>query len=71
MLGAGAPILVSLAATDGWAGPLLVVGLFVVLELFTNLVLETVLYAGAAGVSPWRCSRPWRSGRGSGVRSVC
>ena len=27
-------------------------GLFVVLELFTNLVLETVLYAGAAGVSP-------------------
>ena len=27
------------------------IGLFVVLELFTNLVLETVLYAGAAGVS--------------------
>ena len=26
-------------------------GLFVVLELFTNLVLETALYAGAAGVS--------------------
>jgi predicted PurR-regulated permease PerM len=52
VLGAGAPILVSLAATDGWVGPVLVVGLFVVLELFTNLVLETVLYAGAAGVSP-------------------
>jgi predicted PurR-regulated permease PerM len=51
VLGAGAPILVSLAATEGWAGPLYVVGLFVVLELFTNLVLETVLYAGAAGVS--------------------
>jgi predicted PurR-regulated permease PerM len=50
-LGAGAPILVSLAATEGWVGPLYVVGLFVVLELFTNLVLETVLYAGAAGVS--------------------
>jgi hypothetical protein len=28
-----------------------VVALFVALELFTNLVLETVLYAGAAGVS--------------------
>ena len=27
------------------------IGMFVVLELFTNLVLETVLYAGAAGVS--------------------
>jgi predicted PurR-regulated permease PerM len=52
VLGAGAPILVSLAAAKGWAGPLYVVGLFVVLELFTNLVLETVLYAGAAGVSP-------------------
>ena len=52
VLGAAAPILVSLAAADGWAGPLYVVGLFVVLELFTNLVLETVLYAGAAGVSP-------------------
>src|SRR5687768_13745835 len=51
LLGAGAPILVSLAALDGWADPLLVIGLFVVLELFTNLVLETVLYAGAAGVS--------------------
>jgi predicted PurR-regulated permease PerM len=51
MLGAGAPILVSLAALDGWTGPLTVLGMFVVLELFTNLVLETVLYAGAAGVS--------------------
>ena len=51
VMGAGAPILVSLAALDGWVGPLSVVGLFVVLELFTNLVLETVLYAGAAGVS--------------------
>ena len=51
MVGAGTPILVSLAALDGWSGPLMVVGLFVVLELFTNLVLETALYAGAAGVS--------------------
>jgi predicted PurR-regulated permease PerM len=52
VLGAGAPILVSLAAADGWAGPLWVVGLYAALELFTNLVLETVLYAGAVGVSP-------------------
>ena len=51
MLGAGAPILVSLAALPGLDRPLEVVALFVVLELFTNLVLETVLYAGAAGVS--------------------
>jgi predicted PurR-regulated permease PerM len=51
-LGAGAPILVSLAAAEGWAVPLWTVGLFIVLELVTNLVLETALYAGAAGVSP-------------------
>jgi predicted PurR-regulated permease PerM len=51
VLGAGAPIVVSLAATHGWAGPLWVIGLFAVLELVTNLVLETVLCAGAAGVS--------------------
>jgi len=51
VIGAGAPIVISLAALPGWAGPLWVVGLFVVLELFTNFVLETVLYAGAAGVS--------------------
>ena len=51
VLGAGAPILVSLAALEGWTRPLWVMGLFVALELFTNLVLETALYAGAAGVS--------------------
>lgn len=51
VIAAGAPILVSLAALDGWLGPLTVAALFLVLELFTNLVLETVLYAGAAGVS--------------------
>lgn len=50
-MGAGAPIVVSLAALPGWTGPLSVLGMFIVLELFTNLVLETVLYAGAAGVS--------------------
>jgi predicted PurR-regulated permease PerM len=51
VLAAGAPILVSLAALEGWTGPLIVFALFVVLELFTNLVLETMLYAGAVGVS--------------------
>jgi predicted PurR-regulated permease PerM len=51
VLAAGAPILVSLAALDGWTGPLETIALFAVLELFTNLVLETVLNAGAAGVS--------------------
>jgi predicted PurR-regulated permease PerM len=48
---AAGPILVSLAVLPGWTRPLSVIGLFIVLELFTNLVLETMLYAGAAGVS--------------------
>ena len=51
VVGAAAPILVSLAALQGWTGPLVVLASFVVLELFTYLVLETVLYAGAIGVS--------------------
>ena len=50
-LGAGGPVLVSLAATPGWSGPLMVFAFFAVLELFTNMVLETVLYADAVGVS--------------------
>ena len=45
------PILISLAALPGWTRPLEVAGFYVLLELFTNLVLETVLYADAAGVS--------------------
>jgi predicted PurR-regulated permease PerM len=51
MLAAGAPILVSLAALQGWRGPIIVLAMFVVLELFTNLILEPALYAGAVGVS--------------------
>jgi predicted PurR-regulated permease PerM len=51
-MGAGTPILVALAALPGWERPLGVAGMFLVLELFTNLVLEVFLYAGVAGVSP-------------------
>ena len=51
LVGAGAPIVMTVASTPSWSQALSVAGFFVVLELFTNLVLETVLYAGAAGVS--------------------
>ncbi|MBK5299433.1 MAG: AI-2E family transporter, partial [Vicinamibacteria bacterium] len=51
VLGAGAPILVSLAALPGWVGPIWVLSMFAVLEVFTNMVLETALYASSAGVS--------------------
>ena len=43
--------LAGLAVFDGWLQPVLIAGLFVVLELFTNLVLETYLYSQSAGVS--------------------
>lgn len=49
---AAGPILLSLAALPGWIQPLEVAAFYAALELFTNLVLETVLYAGAAGVTP-------------------
>ena len=51
IVGAGLPLLVGMAALPGWLPALWIVALFIGLELFTNLVLETVLYAGAAGVS--------------------
>lgn len=51
IVGFVAPVAVALAVFEGWVRPLLVIGLFLGLELFTNLVLETVLYAGAIGVS--------------------
>jgi len=51
IISAVAPLLVSLAVLEGWSRPLGVLALYLGLELFTNMVLETLLYAGAAGVS--------------------
>ncbi len=43
--------LAGLAVFDGWLQPVLIAGLFIALELFTNLVLETYFYSQSAGVS--------------------
>jgi predicted PurR-regulated permease PerM len=51
LIAAVGPILLAAAALPGWAGPAGVAAFYVALELFTNLVLETVLAAGAAGIS--------------------
>jgi predicted PurR-regulated permease PerM len=48
---AAGPILIAFAALPGWRHPLQVAGFYAALELFTNFVLESALYAGAAGVS--------------------
>lgn len=48
---AAGAVIMAFAALPGWTRPLEVAALYGALELFTNLVLETVLYAGAMGVS--------------------
>jgi len=44
-------LVIAFAALPGWTRPLEVAAFYAGLELFTNMVLETVLYAGAMGVS--------------------
>lgn len=50
-LGALLPISLSLAVFAGWLKPLLVGGLFALLEFITNMILEPLLYGRSAGVS--------------------
>ncbi|MEX0704064.1 MAG: AI-2E family transporter [Planctomycetales bacterium] len=50
-IAAAMPIGLSMAISTGWVTPLLTVGLFVVLELFSNNVLEPWLYGKSTGVS--------------------
>jgi predicted PurR-regulated permease PerM len=46
------PIALSFAIAPGWTLPLLTIALFVVLELFSNNVLEPWLYGSSTGLSP-------------------
>ena len=45
------PSALSLAVFDGWVQPFLVIGLILLLELASNLVMEPWLYGQSAGVS--------------------
>jgi predicted PurR-regulated permease PerM len=45
------PTALGLAAFEGWIWPVFIIGLFGVLELFANMVLEPLLYSDSAGVS--------------------
>jgi predicted PurR-regulated permease PerM len=45
------PLALSLAVFPAWLQPVLVIGLFVVLELVTSIVMEPWLYSQSAGVS--------------------
>jgi predicted PurR-regulated permease PerM/methylmalonyl-CoA mutase cobalamin-binding subunit len=51
-IGASIPIALSLAVSPGWIMPLLTLGLFLVLELLSNNVMEPWLYGSSTGVSP-------------------
>ena len=51
-LGGAMPLLLSLAIFSGWKGPLLTLGLFVVIELVTAHIVEPMLYGTYTGVSP-------------------
>jgi predicted PurR-regulated permease PerM len=51
-IAAAMPIGLSMAISTGWVAPILTVGLFIVLELFSNNVLEPWLYGKNTGVSP-------------------
>ena len=46
------PILLSLASSPGWMPLLLTIGLFIVLELISNNVMEPWLYGSSTGVTP-------------------
>ncbi|WP_367874673.1 AI-2E family transporter [Luteolibacter sp. Populi] len=50
-IAAAFPIVLSLAVSPTWMPPLLTIGLFVVLELLSNNVMEPWLYGASTGVS--------------------
>jgi predicted PurR-regulated permease PerM len=51
ILGAALPLLVSFAAFEGWTQPLLTLGLFLVMEIISNNLVEPWLYASSTGLS--------------------
>ena len=51
-LAAAMPIGLAMAISTGWVAPILAVALFVVVELFSNNVMEPWLYGKGTGVSP-------------------
>ncbi len=51
-IAASFPIIISLAVSTDWWGPLLTISLFIVIELISNNVMEPWLYGSSTGVSP-------------------
>ncbi len=51
ILGAAFPIVLSFAVFEGWTQPLLTLGLFLVVEIISNNLIEPWLYASSTGLS--------------------
>lgn len=51
VLGAAAPMLMSLAVFTEWTAPLLIIGSVLVWELINNMILEPLIYGQGTGVS--------------------
>ena len=51
ILGAAFPLAISFAVFEGWAQPLLTLGLFLVIEIVSNNFLEPWLYSSSTGLS--------------------
>ncbi|MCI0363042.1 MAG: AI-2E family transporter [Phycisphaerales bacterium] len=51
-IGAALPITLSLAVSEGWSTPLMTVGLFIVIELLSNNVMEPLVYGSQTGLTP-------------------
>jgi predicted PurR-regulated permease PerM len=51
ILGAALPILLSFAVFEGWTQPFLTLGLFLVMEIISNNLIEPWLYASSTGLS--------------------
>ncbi|MEK7951350.1 AI-2E family transporter [Luteolibacter soli] len=51
-IAAAFPVMLSLTVSPDWMAPLMTIGLFVLLELVSNNVLEPWLYGTSTGVSP-------------------
>lgn len=51
IVGGSLPILMSIAVSPGWKAPLMILGLFIVIELTTAYVIEPWLYGSHTGIS--------------------
>ena len=46
------PLMISIATSDGWSQPIYLISFFVLSELFTNNVVETLVFGKSTGLTP-------------------